>query len=264
MADASDHFVVYGDVLGFRDLVLTHQTVQPESLTYRRSGARFMAASLAHGNPLQRQLKNFHAKLDDAVFNTEWSAEVSVMVFSDSVFVATTNGKSCMDFCQRLLCDCIDGEIPLRMGVGYGTFVSNSFAFEAVPQAKVITSQFLGTGVVYAVGAEKAIKGMRIALHPTAATALAGISERQDRCLALSAEQLKENASHEWNFLPSHTIGNAKLSANRNELLRHVENMRVRSPDYAKIHYVETVAAVTRMTTQMHSEWLKPGERPRF
>jgi hypothetical protein len=253
-----DHFVVYGDVLGFRDLVLTHQSVQAETLTYRRQNSRLMAASLEHGNPLQKRLRNFHAKVDDVTFNTSWPAEVSVMVFSDSLFVATTDGRSCMDFCQRLLRECITAEIPLRMGVGFGTFVTNSFAFESVPMAKVVTTQFLGTGVVYAHDAEKTLKGLRIALHPSAVMALEDRKERNDRRLVLTADQRTEHASHEWNFLPSESGPGRTMRILREDLRRHVKAMQSASSEdpAVQLHYQRTLSAINQMTFQMHEEWL--------
>ena len=264
MSSPPDHFVVYGDVLGFRDLVLTHKTVQADTLTYRRQNARLMVASLEHGNPLQRRLKNFHLKVDEAVFNTKWPAEVSVMVFSDSLFLATTDGKSCMEFCQRLLTECLAADIPLRMGVGYGSFISNSFAFESVPLARVINTQFLGTAVVYANDAEKALKGLRIALHPSSVEPLGHLQLRYDRRLPLPSEQVNEHVSHEWNILPSErNDSGGGLRMQREALIRHVEKMRSDSLDRPDIqlHYSRTLSAIQQMMFQTHQEWLKPGVR---
>src|SRR5688572_11817109 len=75
MPGAENHFVVYADMLGFRNLVLEHRSADAETLTSRRQNARTRVASLERGNPLQRRFKHFHETLEDSVTGIEWDRE---------------------------------------------------------------------------------------------------------------------------------------------------------------------------------------------
>ena len=266
MAEQPDHFVVYADLLGFRDLVLTHRTVQAETLGFRQN-PRNMAASLEYGNPLQRRLKTFHTAIHNAVTDIQWQDEVSVMIFSDSLFLATRDAATCMSFCHLLMVDSISLSVPVRMGVGHGTFVSNTFAFESTPRVKAVTTQFLGTGVVHASDAEHAVKGLRIAVHPSCVEALTKALESR-RLLSLPEEERTDAAHHEWNFIP---LGaewqrwGRRETLSKDALPRVVKSMKAESPKEpdVQIHYDRTLRAIGNMTDQMHNDWLRDPRRRR-
>src|SRR5438132_5098089 len=120
-------------------------------------------------NPIGRAFTSFHQCFERAVNKTPWETEATIMVFSDSLFVGTTHAVSCMSFCETMARYCIEEDVPVRIGVGYGTFVTHGFAFEATPRLKIVTTQFFGSAVIRAVDAERVLKGTRIALHPRAA-----------------------------------------------------------------------------------------------
>jgi hypothetical protein len=219
---------------------------------------------MLRGNPLQRRFRNFHETLDNAITDILWNTDASVLVFSDSLFLATTDPDNCFAFCQRLLCESVMKGAPLRIGVGYGAFVVNDFAFESSPRLKVITTQFLGTGVVFATDAEKAIKGMRIALHPTTVTAIGAPKVRSDRRLALPDRERSDRASHEWNYLP---LGPGVRESgwtprfDRHGYVQQLRKMKgeANGDPSVQIHYDATINAVDRMVTQMHHDWLRSG-----
>jgi hypothetical protein len=260
-----DRFVVYADVLGFKQLVLAHRTAAAETLGHRRMNARRMLASVRYGNPLQRQFKTFHETLDNAITNINWADEATVAVFSDSLFLATSESLHCATFCEELMRVCMMNDVTIRIGVGFGSFVVNDFAFEAGQKLKVVTTQFLGTGVVYAVDAEKALKGMRIALHPSAADMLEPPTQGTVRRLPLPAEEAGENASHEWNYLPSGRITVPVASSPKHldarAFIDHVQRLRAAAPNdpTVQVHYEATLAAMNRMTPHLRNDWFRPG-----
>ena len=102
---------------------------------------------------------------------------------------------------------------------------------------------------------------MRIALHPSAVAALSGIAMKHDRRLMLPPDEATPHASHEWNYLPSEAAANKTPRKQRDELLSHVQGMKVASPSRpdVRIHYDRAEGAISCMTAQMHDEWLKPG-----
>jgi hypothetical protein len=73
----TEHFVVYADMLAFRNLVLRHRTTDAKLLHYRRQTTERMVASLAGGNPLQRRFLNFHTVLDETITLVPWPTDVA-------------------------------------------------------------------------------------------------------------------------------------------------------------------------------------------
>lgn len=197
-------------------------------------------------NLLQRQFACFHTRLHEAVAKIESDSELAVLIFSDSVFIATTSAEDCIAFCQNFMNECLSDHVPVRIGVGHGTFITNVFAYESTQRLRVITTQFLGTGVVYATDAEKAIKGMRIALHPSAVGVLKSLASSKARCYELIDSRNLDNATHEWNYVPAGRFDGRHGWALVKD---RVEAMRAKQPpDPEKLlHYDSTLAALQRM-----------------
>lgn len=193
------------------------------------------------------------------------------MVFSDSLFVATPSGRDCLLFCETLTRYCIENDVPLRTGIGYGMFVSHGFSFESTPRLKIVSTQFLGSAVIRAVEAEKVLKGARIALHPKAARALESEGAEEVKLIELSEDEgLKDGkrvATHEWNILSSFSemggIVDADFDDQENRLLKHLNAMRTASPTREHIHYSATIESLGRMVKLRNSVIRDPDERDR-
>src|ERR1700730_15757501 len=143
----------------------------------------------------------------------------------------------------------------MRMGIGYGSFVPYGLAFQETPRFKMFSSQFFGTGVVYAVEAERHLKGLRIALHQSAADALPlppavfNGPLHSYKVLVLPADERSAVITHEWNYLgpwnayaDEHKHQSADESTTKT-LLMHINKMHERSP---KEPHIETLYSATK------------------
>ncbi|MGE0704309.1 MAG: hypothetical protein AB7P22_10295, partial [Vicinamibacterales bacterium] len=187
-------------------------------------------------------------------------SETTMMVFSDSVFVGTTHAASCMSFCETFMRYCIEADVPVRTGVGYGTFVTHGFSFESNPRLRIVTTQFFGSAVIRAVDAEKALKGTRIALHPRAASILKEEHvEQDDKLIELPPDIATKCASHEWSLLSSASemgeIDDPDFVDQDGRLLEHLTRMRDESPVKFKHYYIGSIEAVQRMV-KLRDRWI--------
>lgn len=255
-----DHFVAYADVLGFRQLVLDHETPHAENLeTRRRLGTANFDRLFTLHSPVGERFKAFHAAIEQATNGVPWMNQASILVFSDSIFVATRNWQDCTWFCETLMQHCIRGQVPLRIGIGYGSFVTHGLSSDMTTDLRIINTQFLGKGVIYATDAEKSLKGMRIALHPTAVVPLKKLEVHPDKFLELPDNQRSGHASHEWNYL-THAYQMADYpelaeSDQQWELRVRLEHMQKEAPEdlQVQIHYKEGLAAFDRMVEAIES-----------
>jgi hypothetical protein len=257
-------YVAYVDILGFRRLVMGNKMPRARSLDHkRRAGWWRRDAMYDMYNPVGKAFTSFHACFDRAVDKTDWESEATMMVFSDSVFVGTTDAASCMSFCEILMRYCIEADVPVRTGVGYGTFVTHGFSFESNPRLKIVTTQFFGSAVIRAVDAEKVLKGTRIALHPRTAKVLKEKHvEQDDKLIELPAGVATKCASHEWSLLSSAGemggIDDPDFVDQDGRLLKHLTRMMDESPATFKHYYTGSIEAVDRMV-KLRDRWI-PGE----
>jgi hypothetical protein len=77
--------------------------------------------------------------------------------------------KDAVATAARMMRAFIKAEVPVRIGVGFGTYMLLRFNAPAETHAATYTSQFLGTAVVHASEARSSsTKGLRILLHESA------------------------------------------------------------------------------------------------
>src|SRR5438034_11032483 len=96
------------------------------------------------------------------------ATRATAITFSDSVFLATGHLYEGVDFATSFAESMMASKVPVRMGIGYGSFSALKFRSTVTSDGSDHASQFLGTGVVRAHKAEQCgIKGMRILLHPS-------------------------------------------------------------------------------------------------
>ena len=256
MTSTPDYFVLFADMLGFKQLVLQHRVPYPENLEFRgRIFARPERPNpgAAKGNPLGEAFRTFHRTANDCLNYKVWRAPVSVIIFSDSLFLATTDAEDCMEFTETMMIKGLNRDMPLRMGIGMGSFVRYGFAYEDDPNVKYSSAQFFGSGVVHAVDAEGSIKGIRVAVHPSAAAMLE--RNHPTRLVALPASQVKPNASHELNYIPQHPdpVGDLQFHG---EIRRKVDELAAAAPKDlpVQIQYTEAISALDRMAVALEPE----------
>ena len=262
-------YVAFVDILGFRHVVMRNRMPRARSLDHkRRAGWWHKDAAYDMYNPIGRIFTAFHQSFEQAVDKTPWETEATLVVFSDSLFVGTTHAASCMSFCESMVRYSVEHDVPVRIGVGYGTFVTHGFAFEANPRLKIVTTQFFGSAVIRAVDAERVVKGTRIAVHPRAVKALKKDHVEEDaKLLELPADVACKSATHEWSLLSSASemggIDDPDFRDQENRLLKHLQQMMKTSPTTEQHHYLHTIESLKKMV-KLRDSWIPdPDERDR-
>jgi hypothetical protein len=165
----------------------------------------------------------------------------SVVSFSDSVFL-TGDDEGVLVVAAGLMRLCLFKNIPVRMGIGYGTWTELQFGSSFTRSRRYHAAQFFGSGVSAAFGAEhQGGKGMRIFVHPSAALHL----RDNRRLLSLPPSDVSTEASHELDYLKSR--GGATARRKSFEEIRRSVNAMSRSARGAKEHYVRTRRSLVRM-----------------
>jgi hypothetical protein len=250
--DKHEQFVAFVDILGFRALVLGHRVPRSSTLApLDRMGFDATIDLLGDlddlRSPLRRCFVSFHEILRTQLNKANSGDDLTAVVFSDSFFLATEDWYPCLRFCQAFMRSCIAAKIPVRMGVGYGSFSSNRFAIETMKGMRIVSTEFLGSAVVFATDAEKAVKGMRIALHPTVLPTIGYTNAKPYKFLSLPAEECSEAAIHELNYSDSSfLIGEAPDGDTAASLLRYVADMKGHAPalPHIQVHYEQTSRAL--------------------
>jgi hypothetical protein len=242
---STNHYVVFGDLLGFADLVESSPTPSPDDIdAQQRGGVKQLAAVLAWENPLAGTFGRFHRELQDAINQTEWGTPLRAIIFSDSFFLASSTPNGALDFCERFARTCLCAMLPIRLGVGYGSFVTHRFAYESTQHSQIISSQFLGTGVTNAYAAERTEKkGMRIFLHDSLVEATQADNPRRKRFIALRQSAV----THEYSYL----LEDQSSDPNQADdvIARTLTQMHLAASKHVRVqrHYDATRAAIDMM-----------------
>lgn len=231
--ESPNRAVVYLDLLGFAALVeesYRHFKTTPGRIVYSLTSPRNEAAE---------RLAAFHRIVDSRI-----SAEQPnhAMVFSDCAFGVFYTPTACADFAASLMQDFLREQIPVRMGLGYGSFNAGGTTTAFAGNSTIIRSMFGGTSVVRAVRGESCgAKGMRIFVHDS-------FSEVYEKILGEKSRRLEplpaiyDTVSHEVNFV--HDLDKRQAS----ELVGNIRQMASAVKVEFQHHYSETLAAVARMT----------------
>lgn len=147
--------VVYADILGFSNLVMS----LPGAIGLL-DGFYYSSMSLAHlresfaqepiPDPLTRTFAAFHRTLDIRISELVNCDPVQSVVFSDSAFVVFRDLNTAICFAQDFMRDLISFRVPIRMGIGRGTFRGLRLTTDISDEVRRHSSQFLGTGVIRA------------------------------------------------------------------------------------------------------------------
>ncbi len=164
--------VVFADVLGFADLTENHAVnVDRLNLLAGPIGENVWAQiRAAESDPLAATFVRFQRGIKFAIDLATLQHRVTSITFSDSVFFATAHLDEAVQVASTLVRHSVWQKVPIRVGIGFGTFAVLGFDTRTAGSATANSAQFLGTGVVRAHQAESCgLKGIRIFLHPTAA-----------------------------------------------------------------------------------------------
>ena len=245
--------VVFIDMLGFAALTEEAETLGHTfmgedvfELLDRRGPIhlRMMEASSLTfpGNRLAAKFSQFHFVLDSALAALSRTRFWSIS-FSDSAFVSLPTFSDALTFSADVMRNMLDWRVPVRVGIGYGTFLVVRFKSDRSLTAGIHASQFLGTAVVRAHSAEQAgVSGMRILLHPS----VRHLCERSDlKPLVLPVVDAihSDRVYAELNYLLG--AGGGALEA-----WTQILSMRARVPSSERRHYDSTLLAINRMLEQ--------------
>lgn len=115
------------------------------------------------GDQLVPRFRGFHKAVSSQI-NEHLRRDSKAIVFSDSVFVTLYRLPDIMGFARGLMWRFLSNRIPARIAIAQGSFSTLRFASDIAGDAAIYSTQFLGTGVVKAYQAERAVKGIAISL----------------------------------------------------------------------------------------------------
>jgi hypothetical protein len=245
--------VVFADMLGFAalteanpiDLRLLHAHGHPLSV---RPEDIFSTPK----NPLTEAFSRFHYSLQWAITMAGMKHTITAITFSDSVFVATTYLFEATSFAIYLARSLLSQNIPVRMGIAFGSFAALRFRSDVSADGGYHAAQFLGTAVVRACAAERCgIKGMRIFLHPSVESLFSDATHRPDpppvntypvRPLECPVAERANNARvcYELDYWDLATT-------KERSAWRGLQEMWASAPQSESEHYQATAEAINRM-----------------
>jgi hypothetical protein len=242
-------FVLFVDILGFASLTeqypldvetLSHNSKLGYPTTTHKS---FQAVG---ENQLSRVFSDFHSILSMKLSGERFGASITSIVFSDSAFIAIDNVDTAFHISSTLMHSALCSRIPVRMGIGYGTFIALRFKSDIGLEWGDHASQFLGTAVVRAHKAESCgIKGYRILLHPSMMRFLNTSDFHVRRYPPLECADTdvpnKADVRNEINYWAFHS------GVRESEAWRGFQDMWARTPSDETIHPSSTADAINRM-----------------
>lgn len=168
-------------------------------------------------------------------------------LFSDSGFIASDTVADIIDFCRYFLRGMILANVPVRAGIGAGTFASlNIDTSRAATGDMLVRCPFVGSAVVRAYRAESSgLRGIRCFIHPSVIQLM-----RRDalpHVLPLDATESTPSASHELDLFPP---GMDEIDPGIDDLLKCLADMEKEAgPNYVE-YYAKTRAAIRRMAAR--------------
>lgn len=252
--------VLFADILGFAALTESYPTDTSLLKAHQRLCSITLDVILqgAH-NRLVHTFSGFHSSLRGVLNLATMSHPLTAITFSDSVFVATNHAYEAVSIAVNLLHALLPQKIPMRIGIGYGSFAALRFSSDITSDAGDHSAQFCGTAVVRAHAAETCgIKGLRILLHPSVMPLLDDndadrgsareIAHMTRRIQCSENERTnKAGVQHEidyWNLKPTREA----------EAWRGLQDMWNDAPPSEVVHYLATAEAINRMRVAQGKE----------
>lgn len=242
--------LIFVDMLGFGELTRRN----PHRIISRRAERGHVVSSTSR---LQTQLVRFQRVVDNLIASQATQGGVSAQVFSDCAYIDVGRfSRRVVDVAPGLMRDFILADVPVRMGIGMGTYYAFRHSLEQADDQLVARSLFAGTGVVFAHDAEACgAKGCRILVHWSAEESL---RHHKHDTLLMSLPAEMKGVRTELCYLATETHDDqfdAREARRRIVdqdllLLRHIGEIEHQSepmPDDVRIHYTDTRAAIHRM-----------------
>jgi hypothetical protein len=248
--------LIFVDLLGFSALTLQY----PNRAIH--SGPDADGISTVETAPTQYVINTFARLVDRAIYLWR-DMPVTAMLFSDCAFLNVGPAAQAVVFATDLFRQCVTQRVPVRMGIGHGTFERFVFSTESWERRHISTARFIGTAVIHSHAAERyeledySGKGMRIFLHPSMDMLRGEIEDAGVKILPL--KDPTGHAQWELDFLQSGKGG---------ELFEAVATMDdPAAPSNVRRHYIETYAAINRMLTlsghpEISTDEFKDAYRP--
>jgi hypothetical protein len=220
--------------------------------------------------PIERTFKLFHRALEIDVLWAKRVTGLHSIVFSDSAFIVFDRPEVAFRFAQLLMRHLISAAVPVRIGIGAGSFVAMRFTLDTTPGSALHSAHFLGTAIVRAYRAESCgVPGLRILLDPDlpipSASDIRAVPVLADRGL------LRYPVTHELNYLHAHVralhanhLGEAPsvpfwkqdsylIDEENSELHRRIDEMAAVAPHRFRYHYSATALALDAMQRAISS-----------
>jgi len=240
MNEDADYTLLHVDMMGFAALTEEY----PYRLVHSNDG-RFHGTSTSKTS---EKFMMFQRILDTTIFNYGLKGPVRAMLFSDCAFLEFGNSLLCSLVATELMRDLLIKRIPVRMGIGRGTFYLTKFSTDFADSI-VNRSLFFGTAVVRAHAAERCSEpGFRIFVHSSIEPDLGLI---RNRLKVLDITQC-EQTHWELDFLYEQRNAQETPSADEKdrELFAAIAEMNVPTiPERPRRHYPATISAMNRMRT---------------
>lgn len=235
--------LIFVDVLGFKAITKEHQ------FRVNDCGPDEHGITGSSTTEMPNRINRFNSVLDRCVFDETFRGKLQAILFSDCAFLVLENTPWAADVSARLMRDFIKSTVPVRMGIGKGTFYNIEHSIinygGSVTASK---SRFIGTAVVRAHAAEQCGgKGMRIFLDNSLEEDLTSMGQR---IKALKLAKPCEDVQWELDYLHESRPASEgpKIEAADYELFEGVASfMDPKSSAGVQLHYTETLAAMNRM-----------------
>ncbi len=244
--EAEEQTLIYVDMLGFADLTEKHPR-RIETDQQLSTCDRTVVSTAA----TQTQFNLFNRVLDCCIDDQPRHGGITAMLFSDCAFLNLGYSLRAAPLATDLMREFIKAGVPVRMGIGKGTFYSFGYSTDAGADSMLVSkSRFIGTAVVRAHDAEKCGgKGMRIFVHPE----VDDLDNNHSDFRILNLPLPYEDANRELDYL--HPEENQQAGQEDRNLFQAVNDMvsAVKEGknecewDDIKIQYDHTRSALNRM-----------------
>ena len=247
---------VYADILGFTQLVTSHNAVIEllDGFTYSESSVAELRKEFVEGHedPLTRAFAAFHRTLDLQLNELLNVYPLQSIVFSDAAFVAFRDNNTALDFAGDWMRTLLSIGVPVRMGIGTGSFRALRLTTDVSDDVRRHSSQFLGTAVIQAYQAESCgLKGMRVFIHPDAVVTgdwKGHFCNVHEDTSSLETQVVRE--LNYFRYVPKFILSSKAqkdAESDRETLVRTVTTMRHDAPVGEREHYEATLRSLALM-----------------
>lgn len=242
MDEDAEHTLIFVDMLGFAALTKN----SPTRLVHHGPDERGFSGSST--SPLQTQFNRFHRIVDSCIFEQRLSGGMQAMLYSDCAFLDVGPSLRAGLIATELMRQFLRVRVPVRMGIGRGTFFAFSFSTDLSDSTTITRSLFAGTAVVHAYAAERSGgKGMRVFVHPSLEPERHLIEQRVK---ILTLPKPNDDAMWELDYLYETRPAQEQKSADESdlELFEAVASMKDRKAKMkVRRQYIETHKALNQM-----------------